>query len=59
MQTKIVCKDFGKKNLVNIMICILKVIHYFWLMFSKVLEKMCLKIYHLDPVKFLSHHELA
>ena len=43
----------------NIMLRILKVIHYFWLIFSKVLEKMSLKIYHLDPAKFFSHHELA
>ena len=32
------------------MICFLKVIHYFCLMFSKNV----LKIYRLDPVKFLS-----
>ena len=36
------------------MICILKVIHYFWLRFSKALRKMFLKTYHLDPVKFPS-----
>ena len=41
------------------MICILKVIHYFWLMFLKALEKMCLKIYQLDPAKFLSAPGLA
>ena len=40
------------------MICILKVIHYFWLMFSKTSEK-CLEIYHLDSVKFLSAPGLA
>ena len=33
------------------MICILKVIHYFWLM--------CFTIYHLDPAKFLSAPGLA
>ena len=32
------------------MICTLRVINYFWLMFGK----MCLKIHYLDPVKFLS-----
>ena len=32
------------------MICTLRVINYFWLMFGK----MCLKIHCLDPVKFLS-----
>ena len=40
------------------MICILKVTHYFWLLLSKTSEK-CLKIYHLDPVKFLSVLGLA
>ena len=40
---------------VNIIICILNLIHYFWLMFLKTcFFKMCLKIYHLDPVKLLS-----
>ena len=35
-QAKKVCKDFEiKKNWVNVMICILKVIHYFWLIFQK------------------------
>ena len=36
------CRDFDiKKNQVNIMICILKVMHaYFWLIFSKTLEKL-------------------
>ena len=36
------------------MTCILKVIYYFWLMFSKTSERMYLKIYHLDPEKLLS-----
>ena len=36
---KRVCKDFEIKNLVNIMICIVKVIHYFWLIFSEISEK--------------------
>ena len=40
------------------MICILKVIHYFWLMFEN-FRKMCLKFYHLGPPKFLSDPELA
>ena len=35
------------------MICILKVVHYFWLMFSKT-GKLYLKIYHFDPAKFHS-----
>ena len=37
------------------MICILKVVHYVWMMFSKTSEKM----YHLDPVKFFSAPGLA
>ena len=41
------------------MICILKVIHYFCLMFLKTFKKMCLKIYQLDPAKFLSAPGLA
>ena len=39
MHAKRVFKDFDKKHLGDIMICILKVIHYFWLMFSKTSEK--------------------
>ena len=40
------------------MICILRVIHDFWLLLLKTLE-MCLKIYELDPVKFLLAPGLA
>ena len=40
------------------MIYILKLIHYFWFVFSKTSEK-CLEIYHLDFVKFLSAPGLA
>ena len=36
---KRVFKDFEIKNLVNIMICVVKVIHYFWLMFLETSEK--------------------
>ena len=36
------------------MIYILKTIHYFRLMFSETSKKMCLKIYHFDPGKFVS-----
>ena len=54
MHLKRVYKDFEIKNLGEFMICILKVIHYFRLMFSKTSEKCSLKIYHLDPVKFFS-----
>ena len=41
------------------MICILKVIPYFWLLFSKTLEKCVFKIYHLDAVKLISALGLA
>ena len=43
----------------NITISILKVIHFFRLIFSKTSEKCVLKIYHLDPVKFISAPGLA
>ena len=36
---KKVCKNFEISIWVNIMICILKAIHYYWLMFLKTLEK--------------------
>ena len=35
---KRVCKDLEMKHLGEIMICILKFIHYFWLMFLKPCE---------------------
>ena len=35
------------------MICVLIVIHCFWLMFLKTLGNICLEIYQLDPAKFL------
>ena len=50
MHGKIDCKDFETKYLVNIMI-------FGILLLADVFEnfrKMCLKIYHLGPVKFLS-----
>ena len=40
------------------MICILKLVHCFWLMFLKT-GKMCLKIQHFDPAKFHSAPGLA
>ena len=40
------------------MICILKVVRYLWLMFSKT-GKLCLKIYHFDRAKFHSAPGLA
>ena len=41
------------------MIFILSVIHYFWLMVLKILEKICLAIYDSDPVNFVSAPGLA
>ena len=36
------------------MVCILNVIHYFSLMFLKILEKICLEMYEKHPAKFVS-----
>ena len=58
MQGKRVFKDFEIKNLGEYHNLYLKMIQYFWLMFSK-LRKMSLKIYNLDPIKFLSVSGLA
>ena len=50
---KSVCKDFRRqKKWVNIMISILKAIHYYWLMFFKKFLKICLELYQLDPSIF-------
>ena len=54
MQITCMRKTLKQKIEMNIMICISKVIFYFWLMFLKTSEKMWGKNYHLDPVKFLS-----
>ena len=59
MHAKRVCKDFEIKNLGKY--------HYLYLKSDKLLladvfenfRKMCLKIFHLDPVKLLSAPELA
>ena len=63
MQITCMQKEFAKtlksKLQVNIMIFILKVIHYFWLTFFKMLGKCVLKVCHLDTVEFLSTLELA
>ena len=61
MHVKEFVKTLKKKNVVNIIICILKVIHYFWLMFSKTSEN-CVRIRlqnWLSPVKLLSASGLA
>ena len=47
-------KTLKLKILVNIMTCILKVIHCLWQMFFKTLEKMCFEIYQLVPRKCFS-----
>ena len=39
MHAKRVCKDFEMKILGGYHDCILKAMHYFWLMFSKTLKK--------------------
>ena len=61
IHAKGVCMDveIKQKISVNIMICILKVIHYFCLMFSKTSKKICLKTCHSDPAKCLSAPGLA
>ena len=41
------------------MICILRVILYFWLIFFENFGKMYLEIYELNPLKFLSTPGLA
>ena len=61
MQAKRLCKYFERKKIY--MICILKVIHYFYntlyYYVFKIFRKLCLKIYELDPAKFLSDPGLA
>ena len=59
MHAKRVCKDFEIKNLGEYYNLYRKIDT---LLLADVFEnfrKMCLKIYHLDPVKFLSAPELA
>ena len=43
----------------NIIFCILNLIHYFWVIFLKKIENICLEIYQLDPVNFFSGPRLA
>ena len=56
---KRVFKNLINKNLVIIMIYMLKVIQYFLQIFLKIFRKMCIKIYELDPAHFLSAPGLA
>ena len=54
---KRVFKDFEIKDWENIMICTFKAVYNSYLIYSKCLydlETLCLKIYELDPAKFLS-----
>ena len=55
MHPKRICKDF--EIYMNIMICILKVIHYFWPMFSKTSEKF-VQFQYPEKLHEL-HHDLA
>ena len=61
MYAKRDCKGFEIKSIDEYVICILKVIHNFWLMLSKSSKKKknCLKAYHLDPARFLSAPRLT
>ena len=56
---KRVCKDFQINNLGEIMICMLKTIHYCYHMYLGTFEICVLKIYEPDPVKLLSAPGLA
>ena len=59
MHAKGLCKNFKIKHLGEYHDLYLKAIYYFWLMFLKISEKICLLIYHLGPGKFLSAPGLA
>ena len=59
MHTKRVCKDFEIKNIGEYHDLYLKSDALFLAYVFENFRKMCLKIYHLDPVKFLSAPELA
>ena len=41
------------------MICILKMIHYYWLFLKTLESKMCFEIYELGPAQFPSAPGLA
>ena len=43
----------------NIIFCILNLIHYFWVIFLKKIENICLEIYQLEPVNFFSGPRLG
>ena len=54
MQAKRICKDFEIKNLGEYHVFYLKIDTLLLVDAFENFRKMCLKIYHLDPVKFLS-----
>ena len=54
MHTKKVCKDFEIKNLGEYHDLYLKGETLFFAIVFENFRKICLKIYHLDPAKFLS-----
>ena len=59
IHAKRVCKDFEKKNLSECHYLHLKTDTLLLTDLFKSFRNMCLKIYHLDPMKFLSTPELA
>ena len=59
MHAKRVCKDFEIKNLGKYLDLYLKSDTLILADIFENFRKMCLKIYHLDPVKFLSASGLA
>ena len=59
MHAKRVCKDFEINNLGEYHDLYLKSDSSLLAVVFEILRKMCLKIYHLDPVTFLSPHGLA
>ena len=59
MHTKRVCKNFGIKNLGEYHDLYLKSDTFLLADVFEIYRKMCLKIYHLDPVKSISAPALA
>ena len=54
LQMQITCMRKESVSVKNILIFILNLLHCFWLNVFENFRKMYLKIYHLDPAKFLS-----
>ena len=59
IHAKRVCKNFGIKNLGKYHDLYLKSDTFLLADVFEIYRKMCLKIYHLDPVKFISAPALA